>query len=161
MHCTLYSVIVSCWNKFIHSFCHDFEVTPEMRRLTKGAALRQQDGASVGRLGLYRASYTRDASVACDKFGKNLCRSGCKICCKDCVQILGFFHNPNRRDTLKVGRYEDFFFVAVKQACGSNDNPPTVMLKAIYRQFSSRCDVQAGQRGNVVARDDTNLLNKL
>ena len=35
------------------------------------------------------------------------------------------------------------------------------MLKAIYRQFLSRCDVQAGQRGNVVARDDTNLLNKL
>ena len=33
------------------------------------------------------------------------------------------------------------------------------MLKAIYRQFLSRCDVQAGQRGNVVARDDNNLLD--
>ena len=32
-----------------------------------------------------------------------------------------------------------------------------VMLKAIYGPFLSRCDIQAGQRGNVVARDDTNL----
>ena len=53
----------------------------------------------------------------------------------------------------------ELFFGAVRQACGSNDNPTTVMLKAIYRQFLSRCDVQAGLRGNVVARDDTNLLD--
>ena len=53
----------------------------------------------------------------------------------------------------------ELFFGAVRQACGSNDNPTTVMLKAIYRQFLSRCDVQTGLRCNVVACDDTNLLD--
>ena len=55
---------------------------------------------------------------------------------------------------------KELFFGSVRQACESNDNPTTVMLKAIHRQFSSRCDVQTGQRGNVVARDDTNLKSE-